>query len=415
MKRFGVSTDVLPSGASRVGVARGGTGHGCVNRGGSGRRWVAGLKLQDQKGASRHATAARTAVVAAAGSASDPRVAIVGATGAVGQEFLSIIDERQFPHSSLKLLASKRSAGKKMKFQGETVEVQELTEDSFSDVDIALFSAGGGISKKFGPIAADSGAVVIDNSSAFRMTEGIPLVIPELNGDILGDVDWKSRDGAIIANPNCSTIIALMAVTPLHKEATVKRMVVSTYQASSGAGQAAMDELVQQTGEVLEGKAITKNIWPIQYAFNLFSHNSDLEANGYNEEEMKLVRETRKIWNYNDVDITATCIRVPVMRAHAESVNLEFEKPLPEDKAREILSKAPGVSIIDDRPNNTFPTPLDASFQDDVFVGRIRDDVSLGEDKNRHGIDMFVCGDQIRKGAALNAVQIAEFLLSKQN
>jgi len=312
--------------------------------------------------------------------------------------------------ASLKLLASARSAGKKMTFKGETYEVEELKESSFSDVDIALFSAGGGISKTFGPIAAEAGAVVVDNSSAFRMTENIPLVIPEINGQELENIKWKSREGAIIANPNCSTIIALMAVTPLHREATVKRMVVSTYQAASGAGQAAMDELVLQTKEAIEGKEITKNIFPFQYAFNLFSHNSPMESNGYNEEELKMVKETKKIWNFDGVNITATCIRVPIVRAHAESINLEFEKPLSESKAKELLASFPGVSLIDNREENTFPTPLDASFKDDVYVGRIRQDISRSDGS---GLDLFVCGDQIRKGAALNAVQIAELLLAQ--
>lgn len=218
----------------------------------------------------------------------------------------------------------------------------------------------------------------------------------------------KFGKGGIIANPNCSTIIALMAVTPLHRAAGVKRMVVSTYQAASGAGQAAMEELEQQTREVLEGKPVTTNIFPFQYAFNLFSHNSPMTDNGYNEEEMKMVKETRKIWQEPNVNITATCIRVPVMRAHAESINLELEREMSEDEALEILSKAAGVSIINDRGANRFPTPLDASNMDDVYVGRVRRDISRGDSK---GLDLFVCGDQIKKGAALNAVQIAELLL----
>ena len=240
--------------------------------------------------------AARLRVRASAASSSDaPRVAIVGATGAVGQEFLELLAERDFPLASLKLLASARSAGKAMRFRDADLTVEELTASSFADVDIALFSAGGSISKTFGPAARDAGAVVIDNSSAFRMDEGIPLVVPEINPDALAGVDWRSRTGAIVANPNCSTIIALMAVTPLHRAATVRRMVVSTYQAASGAGQAAMDELVLQTQEALDGKEVTKDIFPLQYAFNLFSHNSDIGPNGYNEEEMKLVKETRKV------------------------------------------------------------------------------------------------------------------------
>ncbi|KAK6146697.1 hypothetical protein DH2020_020566 [Rehmannia glutinosa] len=310
-----------------------------------------------------------------------PSVAIVGVTGAVGQEFLSVLSDRDFPYRSLKLLASKRSAGK---------------------------SAGGSISKKFGPIAVDKGTIVVDNSSAFRMDDAIPLVIPEVNPEAMEGIKLKSGKGALIANPNCSTIICLMAATPLHRRAKVSRMVVSTYQAASGAGAAAMEELELQTREVLEGKEPTCNIFKQQYAFNLFSHNAPVLSNGYNEEEMKLVKETRKIWNNKSVKVTATCIRVPVMRAHAESVNLQFETPLDEDTAREILRNAPGVVVIDDRAANHFPTPLEVSNKDDVAVGRIRQDVS--QDGN-YGLDIFVCGDQIRKGAALNAVQIAELLL----
>ncbi|KAK9689182.1 hypothetical protein RND81_09G041600 [Saponaria officinalis] len=337
-----------------------------------------------------------------------PAIAVVGVTGAVGQEFLSVLTDRNFPYKSIKMLASKRSAGKEVTFEGRSYVVEELTADSFDGVDIALFSAGGGISKQFGPVAVEKGAIVVDNSSAFRMVDGVPLVIPEVNPEAMEGIKFGSGKGALIANPNCSTIICLMAVTPLHRHAKVTRMVVSTYQAASGAGAAAMEELEQQTREVLEGKPPTCNIFSQQYAFNLFSHNAPILSNGYNEEEMKLVKETRKIWNNIDVRVTATCIRVPVMRAHAESVNLQFEKPLDEVAAREILKNAPGVVVIDDRPSNRFPTPLEVSNKDDVAVGRIRQDVS--QDGNT-GLDIFVCGDQIRKGAALNAVQIAEMLL----
>nr|GMC95453.1 aspartate-semialdehyde dehydrogenase [Ipomoea batatas] len=337
-----------------------------------------------------------------------PSVAIVGVTGAVGQEFLSVLSDRDFPYRSLKLLASKRSAGRSLTFEDKQYTVEELTDDSFEGVDIALFSAGGSISKKFGPVAVQKGTVVVDNSSAFRMDEGVPLVIPEVNPEAMAHIKLGSGKGALIANPNCSTIICLMAATPLHRHAKVKRMVVSTYQAASGAGAAAMEELVQQTREVLDGKEPTCNIFNQQYAFNLFSHNAPVQSNGYNEEEMKLVKETRKIWNDGEVKVTATCIRVPVMRAHAESVNLQFENPLDEETAREILSRAPGVVVVDDRAANRFPTPLEVSNKDDVAVGRIRRDVSQDGD---YGLDIFVCGDQIRKGAALNAVQIAEKLL----
>lgn len=337
-----------------------------------------------------------------------PSVAVVGVTGAVGQEFLSVLSDRNFPYRSIKLLASKRSAGKSMKFEERDYTVEELTEDSFDGIDIALFSAGGSISKKFGPLAAQKGTIVVDNSSAFRMDENVPLVIPEVNPEAMAHVKLGSGKGALIANPNCSTIICLMAVTPLHRRAKVKRMVVSTYQAASGAGAAAMEELVQQTREVLEGKEPTCNIFNQQYAFNLFSHNAPIQPNGYNEEEMKLVKETRKIWSDKDVKVTATCIRVPVMRAHAESVNLQFENPLDENTARDILKNAPGIVVVDDRASNRFPTPLEVSNKDDVAVGRVRRDVSQDGD---YGLDIFVCGDQIRKGAALNAVQIAEMLL----
>lgn len=264
------------------------------------------------------------------------------------------------------------------------------------------------MSREFGPIAVNSGAVVVDNSSAFRMDEGVPLVIPEVNPEAMAGIKVGSGKGSLIANPNCSTIICLMAVTPLHRCAKVLRMVVSTYQAASGAGAAAMEELELQTREVLEGKPPTCKIFNQQYAFNLFSHNAPVLTNGYNEEEMKLVKETRKIWNDMDVKVTATCIRVPVMRAHAESVNLQLEKPVDEETAKEILKNAPGVVVMDDRSANRFPTPLDVSNKDDVAVGRIRRDVSQ---EGNYGLDIFVCGDQIRKGAALNAVQIAEMLL----
>jgi aspartate-semialdehyde dehydrogenase len=335
-------------------------------------------------------------------------VAIAGVTGAVGREFLAILEQRDLPIGNLKMLASARSAGKTITFKGKTHTVQELTAESFEDVDVALFSAGGSTSKQFCPAAVDAGAVVIDNSSAFRMTDGVPLIVPEVNADALdaSGIAIGQKPG-IIANPNCSTIIALVAVTPLHRLANVKRMIVSTYQAASGAGAAAMAELEQQTREALQGEVKTRNIFPFQYAFNLFSHNSDMQPNGYNQEEMKMVKETHKIWGDATAKIMATCVRVPVMRAHAESINLDFAQPITEDQARDALAAAPGVSLIDDRAANRFPTPLDASGQDDVFVGRIRRDIS-GDEKS---LSLFVCGDQIRKGAALNAVQIAQLLV----
>lgn len=343
---------------------------------------------------------------------SAPNVAIVGVTGAVGQEFLNILEQRRFPIGKLTMLASARSAGKTIAFKGQTYIVEQLTESSFADVDLALFSAGGSISKKFAPIAVAAGAVVVDNSSAFRMTEGVPLVVPEINAQAIAQANIGLDAGqlsGVIANPNCSTIIMLVPVTPLHRAARVKRMVVSTYQAASGAGAAAMAELELQTREVLDNKAPTCSIFSQQYAFNLFSHNSDIGPQGYNTEEMKMIHETHKIWHDDRVAVTATCVRVPIMRAHCESINLEFESPLSAERACEILAQAPGVSIMDDRAANRFPTPLHASGKDDVFVGRIRDDLS--RNGSGTGLDLFVCGDQIRKGAALNAVQIAELLV----
>ncbi|KAG1360578.1 aspartate-semialdehyde dehydrogenase-like [Cocos nucifera] len=338
-----------------------------------------------------------------------PALAVVGVTGAVGQEFLRVLSDRDFPYRSIRMLASHRSAGRSIPFEGRDYVVEELRPESFDGVDIALFSAGGSISMEMGPAAVERGAIVVDNSSAFRMDPEVPLVIPEVNPDAMAHIRLKGRsNGALIANPNCSTIICLMAATPLHRHAKVVRMVVSTYQAASGAGAAAMEELELQTREVLDGKQPTCKIFKQQYAFNLFSHNASVLSNGYNEEEMKMVKETRKIWNDMDIKVTATCIRVPVMRAHAESVNLQFEKPLDEDTARQILNGAPGVVVIDDRTSNLFPTPLEVSNKDDVAVGRIRQDLS--QDGN-FGLDIFVCGDQIRKGAALNAIQIAEKLL----
>ena len=341
---------------------------------------------------------------------SAPNIAIVGATGAVGQEFLEVLGQREFPVGQLQLLASARSVGKTYEFKGKSYTVEQLTQDSFAAVDLALFSAGGSVSKKFVPFAVDAGATVVDNSSAFRMTDGVPLVIPEVNPRAVGDM--KIRQGHIIANPNCSTIIMLVAVTPLHRAARVRRIVVSTYQAASGAGGAAMAELQEQTREVLAGEPPTCKEFPMQYAFNLFSHNSAIGPEGYNAEEMKMIKETHKIWNDPTPCITATCVRVPVMRAHAESINLELEKQLDEQQAREILRHAPGIALIDDRDTNRFPTPLDATDQDNVYVGRIRNDISRNQSVTGHGgLELFVCGDQIRKGAALNAIQIAELLL----
>jgi aspartate-semialdehyde dehydrogenase len=329
-------------------------------------------------------------------------VAIAGVTGAVGQEFLNIIEERKFPFDSLKMLASSRSAGKKIEFMKKTYTVEELTPKSFKGIDIALFSAGGARSKEFAPAAVKAGAVVVDNSSAFRMDPQVPLVVPEINPEAI-----KEHKG-IIANPNCSTIIANVPVWPLHKANPIKRMVVSTYQAASGAGQSAMLEMIEQAKEVLAGKPVTCKTLKYQLAFNLYCHDSKIGPNGYNEEETKMVKETHKIFSCPDIAITCTCVRVPVMRTHCESINLEFASPITPDQVRDLLSTAPGVSIIDDRVNNRFPMPLDASGKDDVYVGHIRQDESIPDNR---GINLWVAGDQIRKGAALNAIQIAEKLL----
>jgi len=335
-------------------------------------------------------------------------VAIAGSTGAVGQELLELIKERGFPFSELKLLASARSAGKTQEFMGKSYTIEELGEDSFKDVDIAFFSAGGGRSKEFAPAAAKSGAVVIDNSSAYRMDPDVPLVVPEVNPDAAFD-----RPKGIIANPNCSTIIMNMAVWPIHQKVGVDRVVVSTYQAASGAGAAAMDELEQQARDWVADKTkpVTQDIFGRQYVFNLFSHNSDIDpVTGYNEEETKMIKETKKIFSDPNINVTATCIRVPVLRAHCESINLSLKAPLSADEARELLASSEGVSIQDDRAANKHPEPLDASGKDDTFVGRIREDASQ---PNNMGLEMFVAGDQIRKGAALNAIQIAELLLKR--
>jgi aspartate-semialdehyde dehydrogenase len=329
-------------------------------------------------------------------------LAIAGVTGAVGQEFLRIIEERDFAFDSLKVLASSRSADKKIEFKGKEYIVEKLTKKSFRRVDIALFSAGGTRSKEFAPAAVEAGAVVVDNSSAFRMDPDVPLVIPEINPQKI------QENKGIIANPNCSTIIGIVPVWPLHRANAVKRMVVSTYQAASGAGMKAMLELESQTREILDGKEPTCKAFPYQIAFNCFSHNSALGPNGYNEEEMKMVNETRKIFDCPEIAITCTCVRIAVLRAHCESINLEFTDPITPQQVRDLLSTAPGVSVLDDRKNNRFPMPIDASGKDDILVGRIRQDESIAENR---GINLWVAGDQLRKGAALNAVQIAEKLL----
>jgi aspartate-semialdehyde dehydrogenase len=329
-------------------------------------------------------------------------VAIVGATGSVGQEFLSVLAERKFPIRRLKLLASARSAGKRVEFGGATHTVEELTKDSFKGTRFAFFSAGGSISKEFAPAAVNAGAVVIDNTSAFRMKDGIPLVVPEVNPEQI-----KKHNG-LIANPNCSTIIMNVPVWPLHRANRVKRVIVSTYQAVSGAGAWGLYELEAQQKAAATGGAIRPEKFPHPIVNNLFSHNTAIALNGYNEEENKMVSETRKIFGDPRIMIAATCVRVPVPRAHSESINLEFERPMTEQQVREILASAPGIKLVDDRVKNHFPMPLEASGQDDVLVGRIRQDISRDDGR---GIELFVSGDQVRKGAATNAVQIAELMI----
>jgi len=333
------------------------------------------------------------------------RVAVVGATGAVGVELIRCLEERHFPVSGLRLLASARSSGKKMPFRGHNVTVEELTENSFKDVDIALFSAGGSISKKFGPIAVKANAVVVDNSSAFRMDPAVPLVIPEINPDAV------AGHSGIIANPNCSTIIGIVPLWPIHRKNRIRRLIAATYQAASGAGAAAMAELVESTRAHLDDKEYKRTVFPHVYAFNLFSHNSKVDpATGYNEEETKMLKETRKIFGDPDIRVSATCVRVPVLRAHSEALNFECERPITPAEVRHLLEQAPGVKLVDDPEKNIFPMPRDASGQGDVLVGRIRQDTS---DPSGKSIAMFVSGDQLLKGAALNAVQIAEVMVAK--
>jgi len=332
-------------------------------------------------------------------------IAVVGATGAVGLEFLRCLERRRFPLSKIRLLASARSRGKKMLFNGKKVRVEELTENSFKDVDIAFFSAGSAVSKKFAPRAVRLGAVVLDNSSAFRMDPEVPLVIPEINPEAL------SGHKGIIANPNCSTIIAITPLWPIHQRNRIGRLIVATYQAASGAGAAAMVELLESTRAHLEERRYKNTVLPHPYAFNLFSHNSKVDpASGYNEEEIKMAKETRKIFADPDIRVSATCVRVPVLRAHSEALNFECERPIDADEVRAILRKAPGVKIVDDTNKNYFPMPQDASGQDNVLVGRIRQDAS---DPSGKSIALFVAGDQLLKGAALNAVQIAEVMIEK--
>jgi aspartate-semialdehyde dehydrogenase len=328
-------------------------------------------------------------------------VGVVGATGAVGRELLRIVHDRNFTATRWSLLASGRSAGQEVRLGDLSLPVEPATAERLAGVDLAFFCAGAAVSREMGPGVADAGGVVVDNSSAFRMEPGVPLVVPEVNRD-----DIKGHAG-IIANPNCSTIIMLMAVAPIHRAFPIRRIVVSTYQAASGAGQEAMDELLQQTQVLLAGEEVAAMAFPHPIAFNLFSHDSAIGADGYNAEEHKLVHETRKILHDSDLAVAPTCVRVPVLRAHSETINLEFDQPVTPEAVRAVLESAEGVRVVDDRRAGRFPMPVDASGRDEVLVGRIRSDISRADGR---GIELFVCGDQLRKGAALNAVQIAECL-----
>lgn len=329
-------------------------------------------------------------------------VAVVGATGAVGNEMIAVLEEREFPIETLRLFASERSEGVKLNFKGNEIAVETLKEDSFKGIDIALFSAGAERSKIWAPIAAKSGCVVIDNSSQWRMDPEVPLVVPEVNAH---DLRWHK---GIIANPNCSTIQMVVALKPIHDVAKIKRVVVTTFQAVSGTGKKAMDELLQQTVNLLNFKEIEIKVYPHQIAFNVLPHIDKFLPNGYTKEEMKMVNETKKIMGDPSIKVTATTVRVPVFRGHSESVNIETESKITPREVRELLAKAPGVVVIDDPEKNEYPLPIYASGKDEVFVGRIREDESI-----ENGINMWIVSDNLRKGAALNAVQIAEELIKR--
>jgi aspartate-semialdehyde dehydrogenase len=331
-----------------------------------------------------------------------PVVAVVGATGAVGVELLRCLEQRRFPLAQLRLFASARSAGTRLPFRGEPLAVRELREDSLQGVHIALFSAGAATSRRFAPLAVRAGATVIDNSSAFRMDPAVPLVVPEINPQTV-----RSHRG-IIANPNCCAIISITPLWPVHRTNRIVRLQLATYQAASGAGAAAMEELRESTRAFLEGREYPPRVLPHPYAFNLFSHNTRIDpATGYNDEETKVIQETRKIFGDPDIRVSATCVRVPVLRAHSVAISFECERPISSAEVRELLRTAPGVQLVDDPDRNYFPMPKDASGQDAILVGRIRQDLS---DPSGRSIALFAAGDQLLKGAALNAVQIAEQL-----
>ena len=327
-------------------------------------------------------------------------VAVLGASGAVGQELLLLLEERQFPVGELKLLASARSAGQQHIWNGRHLVVEEVTAEAFQGIDLVLASAGGSVSRQWREAIIRAGAVMVDNSSAFRMEAGVPLVVPEVNPQAA-----HGHQG-VIANPNCTTILLTLALAPLAAKRALRRVLVSTYQSASGAGARAMDELKDLSRVVLDGGVPSSEVLPYSLAFNLFLHNSPLQDNSYCEEEMKMVNETRKIMDLPDLRFSATCVRVPVLRAHSEAVNIEFEQPFPVDEARQLLAAAPGVELIEDQAANRFPMPTDVTGRDPVAIGRIRQDIS-----DPNALELWLCGDQIRKGAALNAVQIAELLI----
>jgi aspartate-semialdehyde dehydrogenase len=331
-------------------------------------------------------------------------VAVVGATGAVGNEMIETLQQRKFPVKNLKLLASERSLGVSLSYKGQDVPVDVLKEDSFKGIQIALFSAGGSVSEKFAPIAASDGCVVIDNTNAFRMDPDVPLVVPEVNAHAIKDY----RKRGIIANPNCSTIQMVVALKPLHDAARIKRVVVSTYQAVSGTGKKAIHELEAQVCALLNNQEIEKKVYPHQIAFNCLPQIDVFLENGYTKEEMKMVNETKKIMEDQTIQVTATTVRVPVFYCHSESVNVEFERELTPEAARKLLAKAPGVKVVDDPKKNLYPLAIYAAGKDDTFVGRIRKDESV-----KYGLNLWIVADNIRKGAALNAVQIAEILAEK--
>jgi aspartate-semialdehyde dehydrogenase len=328
------------------------------------------------------------------------RVAVVGATGAVGTEMMDVLEERAFPVDALVPLASSRSAGGTVTFRGEDLPVQVLTKDSFQEVDVALFSAGTDVSREYAPIAAQQGVVVIDNSAAWRMEPEVPLIVPEVNRHEI------FRHKGIIANPNCSTIQMVVALKPLHDHARVKRIVVTTFQAVSGTGKEAMDELMEECKDLLSFKEPTPKVYPYQIAFNCLPHIDEFLPSGYTKEEMKLVNETRKIMGDQTIQITATTVRVPVYVSHSEAVNIETERKLTAHEARALLAAAPGIVVFDDPSRKLYPMPLDAAGKDEVYVGRVREDESIP-----HGLNLWVVADNLRKGAALNAVQIAECLI----